>query len=1664
MSLSAAGDRQLANLAQRWGLINETQLRECIEAQRASPRYVAVTDLLIHRGLVSKESMDRLRAQQLAAEAPRLAPAPPNPASPSVRIAPGEIAMAVGSLSTTRDQIEPPMSTTEGASESAAPWVTDSQGTFREYRVIEKIGEGGFGVVVRAVHPVTHKQVAIKLLQLERPNEQALKRFLGEAHILGQLDHPGIVRVHDAGMHNGRAFIVMDFVPGETLSNVIYKKDRPLRQMIRTIQEVATALDHAHAHGIIHRDVKPANIIVQPDGHPRILDFGIAREIDSSHQTRTGQVLGSAPYMAPEQVQGVRGRVDSRTDVYGLGATLYEVLTGKPPFRGENQVAILMQVVRDDPEVPSELRPRIHRDLDTICLKALEKDPNRRYDNSQSMADDLGHFLAGEPIHARPPGALSRAARASRRVQGPLLAILAAIVAVAASQLLPMFMEHRHQARVRSFRKSLLTDVGKLSREASDLLARGQHRPSEAILETYGDTSIAKRLREHAAGLSKELDLAPEDQAAAIEHALSQYPSSRLAAQSHRLDAARAQREGKPGDHKRSLVLAYRADPRGVHGLLALAEAARSLLISNEPERALGLARSVVRRAKRDVSDPVELALTRLRAESLLGETLLHLGQATKAAAAFQRAREAATSLALAPQEQITRLTPGDRPDPDQLDRFLSVSRWLGTARWSRFGFGGEIAMGDADGDGRSEMILVDMPSDDKEEGKHVFRIRVTRLDSNRSLELVVTHRFPLEAPWMKTAPKATEVNMVDLDGDGRDELLLCTGGGTESTDPDTLCVIGWSAELEPEVRHVSQIGGFLQFPVTGDVDNDGRPDLVGCLHGGAKICWWPEASTLSFSDPVVLGDADGSWVSDMALADLDGDGSQEIIVAIGPWTVYSLDIYEMHPPNEPDTVPTFERRARIPVGTAKGLVPVEAEPGSARQVVLMGNSRPPDPRIAAPPEIGSGLLVLEDTGTASGLQLRSLRQGSQAHLLGPIAELPGSSGRSSAILVEGEGHTDHTRLVLLPGLLPERAVTYQPHEPANVTVRLANVDDREQKEVILIAQTHDNTMIAALGNGPSLAPAGPQPATEEATPPPAVSESRSEDPEDPAAGKSEQLELALDLIALGEPGLARELCLELLLNTSTGSRLEAQAQLALAEVEAISDQPQLAAKLCRQVADSYSPLAKQALSRAISHAEQAWSFPQAVEACDRMIEHLDLLPDQRTSMRRRRSRLLPLSQLESRLSLEQVLGGEIQVFLTDPYRIRPTPKGGLQYSLLAQRGARFLVPYHHDGGTIRIAADLDVDYLGFTTRFLVKMNQSSAQDPDELGIRLSIEGGGFLTGDSLEITAWARKRAQTGGEARTTVRLPARLRRLALRLELLLAPSLGRLLVRVVERDTGEVLLLADEDLRFSLDSGMYWLEVGEGEEHESRFNTHGSLTLQSFEISTPSPKSRPVQIAVPETKQQRQDLAAGMLLGGKGDEALLLAIQTMEKQPGDMVLGLFAAIVAERTGNGEEARELLRRLVPVDETALMSMLERSFAFLDATERSLLASAFLDQPITGSEPLKLALDLGQRPTESLIRKPTEAIALVNAYQGMRCHADVQSLLAQLTGQLEPEQRSQAIKLSVQIHMKTGRWEDALAVGKIMSDDPELSSRPEMAAVSEDMRVARLLLDLERQH
>lgn len=409
----------------------------------------------------------------------------------------------VGGGSTTMP-VAPPSSAQMPAVVASSP-----QKTIGDYEILRELGGGGMGEVYVAFSPRIKREVALKVIRAEQlARVDLVERFMLEAETMGQLRHPNIIAVHDFGEDQGRHYLVMDLIDGESLDEKLRKEGGlDFHEAARLIAGAAKGLDYAHKRGILHRDIKPANIMARrSDSKPLVADFGLAKHFESQDVglTQSGQIVGTPRYMSPEQVNGAISSLDQRSDVYSLGVTLYELITAKPPFNSDNLPQLVQDISFTEAASPKTHRADCPADLETICLKCMEKEPSLRYYTAQELADDLERYLRDESISARPLTRGERFRRWCRRhkslLQGVGVGVLAIVLPMLYFTLVPLLQESRRLLQSQRHQELILTEAQLWRDEVSRALSeiRRQHQQVSAPLTPSESQALSKQLLEKA--------------------------------------------------------------------------------------------------------------------------------------------------------------------------------------------------------------------------------------------------------------------------------------------------------------------------------------------------------------------------------------------------------------------------------------------------------------------------------------------------------------------------------------------------------------------------------------------------------------------------------------------------------------------------------------------------------------------------------------------------------------------------------------------------------------------------------------------------------------------------------------------------------------------------------------------------------------------------------------------------------------------------------------------------------------------------------------------------------------------------------------------------------------------------------------------------------------
>ena len=722
-----------------------------------------------------------------------------------------------------------------------------------EYEVVREIGRGSMGVVYEAVQKSLSRRVALKVLPPELVmNEKRVRRFQIEAEAAAKLEHPGIVKVFGMGEQGGIHFFAMEYIEGRTFEDLVVEGDLPYRKVCKLICLAAEALEYAHGKGVIHRDIKPANVMIQPDGGVRVMDFGLARQEEGeSSLTASGTVVGTPAYMSPEQAAGDKGKIDRRTDVYSLGATLYEMLTGSAPLdfgSTEGVHSVLRRILEEEPVPPQARNRKIPANLGTVVMKALARDPDRRYATAGEFRDDLERFLRGDPVSARPVGPLVRVWM--KLLKRKALAALVALLLAAAAGVPALVFATRAQAM--------------------------RDRPSDRLEEARralaaGDAGRAVALAEVVRKSSSDPESAVGAQRILCEARLG-------GADDEALFASLARLRAMAGD--------------GPEGRWALARLLERLLRRGRTSPALALAGRMA-----DLFPAEEEGAAALEVR---GDLLLAQGRLEEARRAFTtlaargrggeglegKMRKVSSLTPVASLEIVAEAFAAGDLDGDGAPEVafgtghdVAVYRRTGpgalapafTVKVSDIARGpvGCVEIADADGDGLSELVLAYGQDGTPEPGA----LEVWKWADGA---LRLDWRFPLEGRNTRLRPGSLLV--ADLDGDGRSEIAL----GEQF----------YGRRVEFFERGP---GGCRPFSTWTNRPPPSNSDVTGLAAGrtGAELTQvavalshWngyevasierePGSDRFYLSASKAVGDATG-----VAMADLDGDGACEIVVS----------------------------------------------------------------------------------------------------------------------------------------------------------------------------------------------------------------------------------------------------------------------------------------------------------------------------------------------------------------------------------------------------------------------------------------------------------------------------------------------------------------------------------------------------------------------------------------------------------------------------------------------------------------------------------------------------------------------------------------------------------------------------------------------------------------
>jgi len=691
------------------------------------------------------------------------------------------------------------------------------------YKIVRLIAYGGMGAVYEAYHEGLQRPVALKTMHPSgMENEEDVERFLREAHAAARVSHPNLVSIHDVGEAAGIRFLAMELVRGENLHERIRRGGQLDEQTVASVAAGAAAgLHHAHEHGVLHRDLKPANIIVAEDGTPRVTDFGVAKAVGNARLTATGTALGTPSYMSPEQAMGLNEELDARTDVYGLGAIMYECLAGRPPFMEASHVATMQAVVNSELVPLRTWRSDLSRDLEAICHKCLEKEKEDRYADCAELIADLEACLAGATIQARVP-ALWR--RLYRRAQQRALALSLALLAVAVLLAAAILVAQPYAAARRLERlESAAADAVDARLAEADAALAGDAGPADL-------RALLERLEPGALGGAVTEDLAPggdRDRTAAVARGLARNGPLEARTRPVRARVALRLAGALPEEDARldALARAERLDPDGAAGLRARLASVEALLATGEPA-----ARRLAARELRALVAADEAPVAGAAARLLL-ELLAERGAWGEAAGLLPRVE-----------------TDGrDAAGRERLKRIAALARWLGPVR--ELPARGPVAAS------TGRVVVADGGS-----------VRVHAVTDDRELDRG-------EELWSGSGRVLLAAG--DRDADGLEEVFVAVGGAAGTT---VAALRGPTDVLTPLYEPVPD--DRVVALATGDVDGDGRADLVAPYWRDAR-----ETRVVFGRERVLPGRPLAHLpgrapfaIASVAAADLDGDGRDELL------------------------------------------------------------------------------------------------------------------------------------------------------------------------------------------------------------------------------------------------------------------------------------------------------------------------------------------------------------------------------------------------------------------------------------------------------------------------------------------------------------------------------------------------------------------------------------------------------------------------------------------------------------------------------------------------------------------------------------------------------------------------------------------------------------------
>ena len=1192
----------------------------------------------------------------------------------------------------------------------------EAERTFGRYPVLREIGRGGMGIVYLAQDPTLNRPVALKVLRREiSQRNRAEHRFQREIEALLSIQHPNVVRLLDCGEVEGALYFAMDYVEGHSLEQLIREGRIGLQDMVDLTVRVAEALDACHEKGLLHRDIKPANILVDVRGNPYLTDFGLALdEAQDTRITQSGTLVGTPAYLAPEQTTTGEGNVDPRSDVYSLGVVLYEGLTGQLPYRAYSLMEMLRRIVNDRPQPMRKLRSDIPADLEAVCMTALEKDPRIRYQTAKALAEDLKRVTRGVAIHARPQGAAMRLRlllRRHGRGGAAALALIALTALVTHYWITPPANGPRPPEDTRS--------------SAADAAAQKEDTVLQ-LLETarvalsQGDLELAHRATLEVREASAAGPLAST--AAALLARIYLERSQRLAGET--TDA------GSSHEQAAELAHAWRAaEAAGPAGIEQRVTAQTGLAQVAERRGLFPLAELLFRQASQEASDE-PLARARL----YQSRAFLAMGNYADAAYLAQM------------------IIDGSWLDPNERLEAASI-RTLGGALATRHPLGPPGTQGIPraavclDGCGRPEILVT--------KGGQLSIVKAAQIDPDSGLVLDPATRMDLE-PLPPEAGVVSSVACADLNGDGRLEIVV----GTKTRDP----VYDGGVFIFQRPRDTNSYKLVMKIPLNAhvnrvavaDLGNDGRLEVLAAATDYRRVLWVIPIQRRRGTELTMLDLVQQNTnVYDLLVADVNGDGAQDLLAGRGPFNGYDLHVWTNLNPDAAVPRPQWQQDEH---SLRLGLVDSLASLGRAsNQTLVVATAVRWYSAIeefeevtgeTVPGHAGIDVISFDRaSGAPIHLQRQVLRPRDKAsphEKVGPLQVLRCGENGSDFLLAWRSEPAENGRKA-------QASIWAAPIDPAGIDATIAGAKDQPPlgealrvggEEVrghgitVDLDDDGDDELVVATGDGPMiLGMAGAK-----ASPPPGASattlvERLHIDTSATADTHARKVATAACLMELGLHEQAAAELGPLVANPPEGRTGSLALELA-ARAEAALGRLERSREIFEHLADEYPERAVYALGQSARILEDAADYPRALEVWRRLLDEQAMSQSEDEELRARVTRLAALVATKPTIHLAS--GEDPAPVYASQARLFPWKNhDSLSAKLHASSADWAATPVTWQGGPIVLDGWLRVDGTAWNSRISIGLTGQPPGPADQATFAACVEV------DHGEVTQRARPQAR---------------------------------------------------------------------------------------------------------------------------------------------------------------------------------------------------------------------------------------------------------------------------------------------------------------------------------